>query len=86
MPVISRFFGIMIFMYWRDHNPPHFHARYGDEEIIIEIENGNIYGGAMLKRALALVQEWRELHKDELLQNWKLAEEKKALYPVKPLE
>jgi hypothetical protein len=73
-------------MFWRDHNPTHFHAKYADDEIIIEIESGKICGGTMLKRALALVQEWRELHKEELLRDWRLAEEKKALYPTRPLE
>ncbi len=86
MPIISRFFGILIFMFWREHNPPHFHAKYAEDEIVIEIETGKINGGSMLRRALALVQEWRELHKDELMQDWKLAEQKKALFPIKPLE
>lgn len=85
MPIISRFFGIVIFMFWREHNPPHFHAKYGDEEVVVEIESGKV-SGAMTKRALMLVQEWRELHKEELMTDWKLAEEKKALFPIKPLE
>lgn len=85
MPIISRFFGIMIFMFWREHRPPHFHAKYGDEEVIMEIESGKI-NGTMSKRALALVQEWRRLHKKELLQEWELAEQKKPLFPIKPLE
>ena len=59
MPIISRFFGIIIAMYWRDHAPAHFHARYGDEEVVVEIENGQVKG-AMSRRALALVQEWRK--------------------------
>jgi hypothetical protein len=73
-------------MFWRDHNPPHFHAKYADDEIVIEIESGKISGGMMPKRALSLVQEWRELHKEELLRDWRLAEQKKALSPIKPLE
>jgi len=85
MPIISRFFGIIIFMFWREHNPPHFHAKYGDDEVVIEIESGAV-SGVMPKRALALVQEWREFHKDELIRDWKLAEQKKALFPIKPLE
>lgn len=44
MPIISRFFGIVIFMFWREHRPPHFHAKYGDDEVIIEIENGKVSG------------------------------------------
>lgn len=85
MPIISRFFGIVIFMFWREHRPPHFHAKYGDEEIVVEIESGQV-NGAMPKRALALVQEWRKLHKKELLNEWDLAEQKKMLFPIKPLE
>lgn len=85
MPVISRFFGIIIYMYWRDHAPSHFHAKYGDDEIIVEIESGAITG-RMSKRGIALVQEWRKLHKAELLENWRLAEEKKALKRIDPLE
>lgn len=61
MPIISRFFGIVIFMFWREHRPPHFHAKYGDDEVVIEIESGKV-SGTMIKRALALVQEWRQLH------------------------
>jgi len=73
-------------MFWREQNPPHFHAKYAEEEVVIEIETGKINGGSMSKRALALVQEWRELHKDELMKDWNLAEQKKALFPIKPLE
>lgn len=66
--------------------PTHFHAKYADEEIVIEIESGKIIGGIMSKRALALVQEWREINKGELQRDWRLAEQKKALFPIKPLE
>jgi hypothetical protein len=54
-------------MFWRDHNPPHFHARYGEYEVIVEIENGKVEG-VMPKRALQMIQEWRELHKAKLLE------------------
>ncbi|MFH1742205.1 MAG: DUF4160 domain-containing protein [bacterium] len=85
MPIISRFFGILIYMHWRDHAPPHFHAKYGDDEIFVEIETGNVTG-RMSSRALSLVQEWREIHKKELLENWRLAEQKKVLNKITPLE
>jgi hypothetical protein len=85
MPIISRFFGIIIYMYWRDHTPPHFHAKYGGDEISIEIGSG-IVTGKMSKRALNLVQEWRSLHINELMANWKLVEEKKSLLKIDPLE
>lgn len=61
MPVISRFLGIVIMMYYRDYNPPHFHTKYGDYEIIVSIE-GKVLEGKFAKRALQLVIEWLNLH------------------------
>lgn len=85
MPIISRFFGIVIYMLWREHRPPHFHAKYGDEEITVEIESGKV-NGRMSNRALGLVEEWRQIHREELLREWEMVEEKKPLFPIKPLE
>jgi hypothetical protein len=85
MPVISRFFGIVIFMYWREHSPPHFHAKYQDQEITVDIENGGI-NGIMSPRASGLIEEWRMLHIDELRREWVLASQNKALFRIKPLE
>ncbi len=85
VPIISRFFGIIIYIFWREHQPPHFHAKYGDEEIIVEIETGKVTGD-ISKRALSLIQEWRKLYEKELMYNWKLAEENKPLKNIKPLE
>jgi len=85
MPIISRFFGIIIFMFWREHQPPHFHAKYGDEEVIVEIQTGKVTGN-ISQRVLNMVHEWRELHEDELMADWKLAEENKPLKRIKPLE
>lgn len=85
MPVISRFFGIMIYMYWRDHMPAHFHAKYQDQEITVEVETGAIRG-QMGRKAIALIQEWRELHRPELMENWKLSCRKKELHRIEPLE
>ncbi|HLG30640.1 MAG TPA: DUF4160 domain-containing protein [Candidatus Brocadiales bacterium] len=85
MPIISRFFGIIIYMFWREHQPPHFHAKYGDEEVIVEIETGKVSGN-ISKRALNIVQEWRELHRDEILKDWELAEQNKPLRRIDPLE
>ncbi len=66
MSILSRFFGIVIAMYWRDHAPPHFHAKYGEQEVTFEIETGKVTGN-MSKRALSLVKEWYKLHKEELM-------------------
>ena len=68
MPTISRFYGIVVFMNYNDHQPPHFHARYQDQEIIVEIET-DVVEGRMSKRALRMVLEWAELHQAELRQN-----------------
>lgn len=85
MPIISRFFGILIYMYWKDHVPSHFHAKYADQEITVNIRTGEIEG-RMSKRGLRLIQEWREQHIDELLDDWIRAENKKELNRIEPLE
>jgi hypothetical protein len=85
MPEISRFLGIIITMFYRDHAPPNFHAIYGEYEITVEIESG-VIDGRFPKRALKLVFEWLELHRDELLENWRLAEDRRPLNKIEPLE
>jgi hypothetical protein len=85
MPEISRFLGIIIAMFYRDHAPPHFHAIYGEYEITVEIESG-VINGRFPKRALKLVFEWFELHREELLENWRLAEDRRPLNKIEPLE
>lgn len=84
MPVISRFYGIVVFINYRDHNPPHFHARYQDQEVIVDIQNG-VVTGTMSKRALQLLFEWFELHREELMENWNRARDRRVLLPVAPL-
>jgi hypothetical protein len=85
MPEISRFLGIVIAMFYRDHSPPHFHAIYGDYEVTVTIESG-VVSGEFPKRALSHVLEWLELHKTELLKDWELAKERKPLNKINPLE
>lgn len=84
MPTISRFFGIVVFMNYNDHSPPHFHARYQDSEVAVNIETGSVEG-SMSRRALSMVLEWREQHEDELLENWELARQRKSLNEIPPL-
>lgn len=84
MPEISRFYGIIIKMFFNEHNPPHFHAEYQDYKVVISIEKG-IVEGKMPKTALKLIFKWLELHKEELLLNWKNIEGKKPLNKVEPL-
>lgn len=85
MPEISRFLGIVIAIYYNDHNPPHFHARYNRYKGTVEIGTG-VVRGHLPKRALSLVQEWRILHQDDLLANWDRARSNQPLQPIDPLE
>ena len=85
MPEISRFLGIVIGMFFREHGPPHFHAAYGEFEVTVEIETG-VVSGRFPRRALAHVLEWAELHRGELLENWGLARAGQPLRPIAPLE
>lgn len=86
MPEISRFLGIVIAMYYNDHAPPHFHARYGSREVRVDIQTGEILSGAFPRRAQKLVLEWLEMHRSELMEDWRLAEERKPLNEIEPLE
>lgn len=72
-------------MYWDDHLPSHFHAKYGEYEITVNIETG-VIEGRFPKRALKLVLEWYESHKDELMENWELYRNKETLKQISPLE
>lgn len=86
MPEISRFFGIVIVMYYNDHEPPHFHVRYGDQKAIIGVETLTLLAGRLSPRALGLVMEWASSHQDELLQDWELAQRQEPLKKIQPLE
>lgn len=86
MPEISRFFGIIIALYYNDHAPPHFHAKYGSDEASVLIKTGEILDGSLSKRALRLVEEWRALHQSELENDWELARAKHPLIKIEPLE
>jgi hypothetical protein len=69
MPKICEFFGIFIFMYYEDHNPPHFHARYGEYEALIQITPLGLLKGSLPPRALSLVMEWAAIYQKELMQD-----------------
>ena len=86
MPEISRFFGIIITMNYNDHAPPHFHARYGGDQAIIEIQTLQVLGGRLAPRVMGLVAEWALQHRDELLEDWRLARESAPLNGIAPLE
>ena len=86
MPEISRFYGIIIAMFHDEHNPPHFHARYGNYRISIRINDLSIIVGSLPPRALGIVMEWASIHQKELMQNWDRAINYKPLEPVEPLK
>ncbi len=86
MPEISRFFGIIIAMFYDDHEPPHFHVRYGDQKAIVAIETLGVIRGRLSPRALSLVTEWAALHQEELRADWRLAREQAPLVRIAGLE
>jgi hypothetical protein len=85
MPEISRFLGVVIGMFYSEHGVPHFHAVYGEHEASIEIEGATVHGD-LPPRVLRLVLEWKELHKRELLENWRLARQGQPLNRIAPLQ
>jgi hypothetical protein len=86
MPTISEFFGILILMYYSDHAPPHFHARYGDDEVLIQILPLGVLRGRLMPRALSLVMEWAQMNQDLLLKEWDNAANHKKLQKIPPLQ
>jgi hypothetical protein len=86
MPRISQFYGIAVYMYYRDHTPPHFHAIYAEHEAQVEIATATILEGKLPRKAGTLVAEWAEAHRRELQRNWDLARTGQPLEPIEPLE
>ena len=86
MPEISRFFGIVIKIFFDDHNPPHFHAEYGDSSALVDMRNLSLFAGWLPPRALGLVIEWATLHRDELLDDWDKAKAQQELQKIEPLQ
>ena len=86
MPEVSRFFGIIIRIYTREHRIAHFHATYGDEKAIFAIDTLACIEGRLPRRAQAMVLEWAHLHRRELLQNWQCAQRRLPLAPIEPLQ
>lgn len=86
MPTISRFYGIVIRMFYNDHNPPHFHAVYGDYEAVYQIDPLRKVQGKLPKRAHALVMEWAGIYTDELMDDWEAAAARESLSPIPPLK
>ena len=86
MPEISRFYGIIIAMFYEDHNPPHFHARYGQDQAVIKIDDFSVLEGYLPPRALGLAVEWAARYKTELAKNWEMAVTHQPLDKIAPLE
>ena len=86
MPVICRFFGITIRMFYADHLPPHFHASYRGDEATVDIDRLALLHGCLPPRATALLVEWASLHQAELRQNWERARAGLPVVPIDPLE
>ena len=85
MPEISRFFGIVISLYYDDHLPPHFHARSSGDEAVIAIATQDVLRGWLPFRALELVCEWAMMHEQELMANWERARARRRLMKIEPL-
>ena len=85
MPEISRFYGIAIYMFIGDHNPPHFHVYYDGSSALISIQDGTILKGSLPPQAKRLVKQWLGLHKDELLDNWNRLSSSESAFNIKPL-
>lgn len=86
MPEVSRFYGIVIQIFFDDHNPPHFHARYGDAKAMIGIRDLALMEGKLPSRALGFVIEWADLHREELLAAWDRAKRREAPGKITPLD
>lgn len=84
MPEVSRFYGIIITMFFDEHNPPHFHVQYGEYRALVNICDGFIKG-ELPRRALNLVYDWLDLHREELLENWQRMENDENFKSIEPL-
>ncbi len=86
MPIVSRFFGIIIRMFYDEHNPPHFHAEYQGNKALFDLNGNMLRGDLKSKTARKLVREWVDLHSDEIAYNWEMAMKGQALKKIDPLD
>lgn len=86
MPIICAFYGILIQMFWQDHAPPHFHALYAEYEVLIDIRTLEVLEGEMPRRALAMVLEWAQQHRAELMEDWELCSRNLPPRKISPLD
>ena len=85
MPEISRFLGMIISIYFEDHNPPHFHAEYNEYEAVISINDLKVLDGSLPSRVMGLIMEWAHLHQAELLENWNSVQKSGKFTKIAPL-
>jgi len=85
MPELSRFLGMVISIYFDDHNPPHFHVEYNDNEALISIKDLSVIKGNLPARVMGLAIEWARLHQTELLENWNMVKDSGKYYKIAPL-
>jgi hypothetical protein len=85
MPELSRFLGMVISIYFDDHNPPHFHVEYNDNEALISINDLSVIKGNLPARVMGLAIEWARLHQTELLENWNMVKDSGKYYKIAPL-
>lgn len=85
MPEISRFLGIVIYMYFNEHNPPHFHAEYNEFKASISIKTLGLIEGRLPSKVMSLVVEWAQEHQEELLKNWNSMKDTGQYYRIDPL-
>ncbi|MFA6925297.1 MAG: DUF4160 domain-containing protein [Bacteroidales bacterium] len=88
MPTISMFFGLIIRMYYapREHHPPHIHVYFQDNKVTINIVDCEVLEGEIPSRQLRLIQAWIEIHRDELLADWKLCQNGEKPFKIQPLK
>lgn len=86
MPVVSVFFGIVVRMYYDDHNPPHIHVEYHDGRSVLDFQDNVLKGGLGSRTALRLVREWIDLHSSELADDWDAAREGRPIKKIDPLD
>ena len=85
MPIVSNFYGIIIYFFFNEHNPPHFHAKYNEFEALIDIKTLGVSKGKLPSKALSLIVEWASNHQEELMNNWELCRNDKTPNKIAPL-
>ncbi len=86
MPRISFFYGISVYMFYREHGPPHFHAIYAEHEATVSVADAQVVQGSLPPRARSMVTQWATMHRPELQRNWELAEAGQPLQQIAPLD